>query len=236
MRSLASLWPQKEELCEATGLKTQLVKSWKIVMEIKLAHIGKHFHYTYIFKHLSYHFETDKIYAITGSNGSGKSTLLQLISGFLSPSKGEITFNSNSKPIETENLHHHQLMVTPHLDLLPEFTLKEHLAFQAQFKTLKPGFTIEKIMDLMNLYQHRHKTIKYFSSGMVQRLRLALAILFESPLLLLDEPTSHLDREGIDWYKSLINDYSNDRCVIISSNKAEDYESCHAILNVEDYK
>ncbi len=205
-------------------------------MAIHLENIGKHFHYTWVFKNLTYQFESNKIYAITGNNGSGKSTLLQLISGFLSPSKGEITYLINNEPVDVEYLHYHQSMVTPHLDLLPEFTLKEHLAFQAQFKALKPNITIESILDLTGLYKHRHKTIKYFSSGMVQRLRLALAIFFESPILLLDEPTSHLDREGIDWYKTLINEYSDNRCLIISSNNSEDYyDRCDAILNIEDF-
>ncbi len=205
-------------------------------MEVSLQNIGKHFHYSWVFRNISYDFEPNNIYAITGSNGSGKSTLLQIISGFLTPSKGKVTYQNQNLYLAYKDLYQYVSLVTPHLDLLEEFTLKEHLTFQTQFKSLKPGFTVEKIMDITNLYRHRNKPIKEFSSGMVQRLRLALSFFFESALLLLDEPTSHLDEEGIHWYKSLIRDYTKNQCVIISSNNAEDYEACHAVLNVEHYK
>lgn len=205
-------------------------------MEIQLSNVGKHFHYNWVFKNLDYQFEGTGIYGITGSNGSGKSTLLQIICGFLTPSKGEIQYFHNGHPIMIENLYSYMTLVTPHLDLLEEFSLKEHIHFQTAFKPLKEGFTPESILTLTNLYKHRNKAIKYFSSGMVQRLRLALAFFFESPLILLDEPTSHLDREGINWYKDLVGEYGKDRCLLISSNNPEDLESCHYFLNIEEFK
>ena len=72
---------------------------------------------------------------------------------------------------------------------------------------------------------------------MKQRVRLALAVLCNSPLLLLDEPTSNLDKKAIDWYQRLVNDYSKHRLIIVASNQIEyEYPFCNKEILVEDYK
>mgnify|MGYP006299851499 CR=1 FL=1 len=205
-------------------------------MHVELQNISKHFYYNWSFKDLDYTFEGGKWHAITGRNGSGKSTLLQVISSFRTPSKGHIHYAKAGKAIPVEDVYAHLTLATPHLDLLEEFSLEEHLQFQATFKSLKANLDIDTILDLTGLKPHRHKAIKYFSSGMLQRLRLAQAIYFQSSLLLLDEPTSHLDRAGIEWYKQTMLEYCQDQCVIISSNVKEDYEFCPNVLDVEAHK
>jgi ABC-type multidrug transport system ATPase subunit len=92
-------------------------------------------------------------------------------------------------------------------------------------------------MEITQLEKAKNKQLKYFSSGMKQRVRLALAVLCDSPLLLLDEPTSNLDKKAIDWYQQLVTDHSKNRLIIVASNQQEyEYPFCNKTLMVEDYK
>ena len=80
------------------------------------------------------------------------------------------------------------------------------------------------------------KAIKYFSSGMKQRVKLALAVFSDTPLLLLDEPTSNLDEQGIAWYRSLISKYGVNRTLVVCSNQQHEYDYCTHQLQLADYK
>jgi len=86
------------------------------------------------------------------------------------------------------------------------------------------------------LHHSEHKAIKNFSSGMKQRVKLALAFCSDTQILLLDEPTSNLDQQGVEWYLSLIEQCSSNRLVIVCSNQEQEYGFCDERINVEDYK
>jgi ABC-type multidrug transport system ATPase subunit len=208
-------------------------------MNIQLTNIGKRYNYEWIFKGIHFEFTTGNNYAILGSNGSGKSTLLQVVAGNFIPSEGEIKYSvSSSGTIEQEELYKQLSIATPYLDLFEEFTLNESVAFHSKFKPFLPGLTNKEIVSLMQLEKAQDKQLKYFSSGMKQRVRLALAILSNTPLLLLDEPTSNLDKNAVTWYQQLIQSHASNRLIIVASNQLEyEYASfCNILLNVEDYK
>ncbi|MBC7744870.1 MAG: ATP-binding cassette domain-containing protein, partial [Flavobacterium sp.] len=78
--------------------------------------------------------------------------------------------------------------------------------------------------------------LKNFSSGMKQRVKLALAFCSDTKILLLDEPVSNLDHQGVEWYLSLIEQFSSDRLVIVCSNQQQEYGFCDERINVEDFK
>ncbi len=212
-------------------------------MELQLTNIGKRYNYEWIFRWINYTFNSTDNYAILGSNGSGKSTLLQLIAGNLIPSEGEIQYSTTSTLTTEKEIIKEEVMYTklsfasPYLELFEEFTLAESIAFQSQFKPFYEGFSNSDILTLMQLEKAKDKQIKYFSSGMKQRVRLALAILCNTPLLLLDEPTSNLDRKAITWYQELVRGHSQNRLIIVASNQQEqEYPFCNVELNVEDFK
>ena len=209
-------------------------------MKIILKNLGKRYNTEWIFRNLNYEFSSENAYVILGANGSGKSTLLQLIAGNYLPSEGTVHYfeSSTSQPgieIESENIFRHLAIASPYLELPEEFTLKEAISFHARFKPLK--FQVEQVIQLSGLQGSQNKSLKYFSSGMKQRVRLALAVLSNVPLLLLDEPTSNLDKKGIDWYLELINKYTQDKLLIICSNQQHyEYSFCNKELIVEEYK
>ena len=82
----------------------------------------------------------------------------------------------------------------------------------------------------------KDKPVRFFSSGMKQRLKLVLAICSDSPLLLLDEPTTNLDYQGMNWYRELIEKYGKGRSIIIASNVEADYDFCDETLSILNYK
>jgi ABC-type multidrug transport system ATPase subunit len=214
-------------------------------MHIQLTNIGKRYNYEWIFRGVNLEYTTGNNYAILGSNGSGKSTLLQVIAGSLIPSEGDIRYMSThpltgntSQNIAVEDIYTQLSFASPYLELLEELTLTESIAFHAQFKPFFEGLDVKQMLALMQLEKAKNKQLKYFSSGMKQRVRLALAILSNTPLLLLDEPTSNLDKNAINWYQQLIQSYSANRLIIVASNQLE-YEYaffCKVIINVEDFK
>ncbi len=209
------------------------------MINIKLFNIGKRYNFEWIFRKINHEFTSENNYVILGANGSGKSTLLQIIAGNLIPSEGEIEFNVQSlkSKVEEEDRYKYLSFAAPYLELFEEFTLIESIEFQAKFKPYFQGLTTEKIVELTQLGKSQNKQLKYYSSGMKQRARLALAILSNTPLLLLDEPTSNLDKNAIAWYQKLVNDYSKNRLIIVASNQQEyEYTFCNKQLSVEEYK
>ncbi|MDO9184643.1 MAG: ATP-binding cassette domain-containing protein [Bacteroidia bacterium] len=206
-------------------------------MQIKLNNVGKRYNYEWIFRKVNYEFTSDNNYVILGGNGSGKSTLLQVITGNLMQSEGELNYTISDSKIENENIFKHLSFAAPYLDLFEEFTLAESIEFQAKFKPFYKELDTKKIIELTQLENAKDKQIKVYSSGMKQRVRLALAILSDTPLLLLDEPTSNLDKKAIDWYQNLINNYSKNRLIFVCSNQQEyEYPFCNKQLFIEEYK
>lgn len=206
-------------------------------MNIHLKDIGKRYNQEWIFRKVNYEFSSNNAYVILGANGSGKSTLLQLISGSMLPSEGTIEYATKTSVIDPTKIFHAVSIATPYLELIEEFTLLEILAFHNKFKSYLNNLSHKDIISLMGLEKSTNKELKYFSSGMKQRVRLALAILSDTSLLLLDEPTSNLDKTGINWYADLINTYTANRITIVCSNQQlHEYAFCKEQLVIEDYK
>ncbi|WGQ07801.1 ABC transporter ATP-binding protein [Pedobacter gandavensis] len=204
-------------------------------MKISLDKAGRRFNQEWIFRNLSYEFKAPGTYAILGPNGSGKSTLLSMILGNLSPSEGLISYQKE-KVVPVENIYQHLSFAAPYLDLIEEFTLEETIDFHFKFKGLYKDMTKEGVLELLGLKKSQDKALKYFSSGMKQRTKLALAFCSSTPILLLDEPTSNLDQQGVDWYLHLIADFTDERLVIVGSNQEVEYSFCEHFIQVTDYK
>ncbi len=231
------------------------------MISITLNNIGKKFNREWIFKNLNFEILANDKLVILGGNGSGKSTLLQVISGFVSPNEGNIfvsqdstvktlkPLTENAKPQHVSNdllANNHQSSVvnptlisfaSPYIQLIEDFTLVEIIEHTALFKPFVNKLSTEKVTEIIELSHAKNKYIKQFSSGMKQRLKLGLAILADTPLLLLDEPVSNLDKNAIEWYKNLISVHSENRTVIVASNAISDeYFFCDKQLNVMDFK
>lgn len=197
---------------------------------------SKRFHREWIFKNLDLELSAGDAFAITGGNGSGKSTLLKCLSGIVPLTNGSIEYRIGSSVLEEEHWFHSLAIATPYMELPEEFTLTEVLAFHFQFKRSLNQLSIQEILAILGLEKHQSKFISQFSSGMKQRVKLALAFLSEVPLLLLDEPTTNLDKQGVNWYLDLIQQYAKGRILVICSNEPREYDFCEKKISLEDYK
>ena len=204
-------------------------------MDIRLNDLGKRFQYHWIFRHLNLDIASNSSLAITGNIGSGKSTLLKTISGITSYNEGYCTYKSSLGELITPNtIYKHISYVAPYQDLIEELTLKELFKFHNKFKTT--SISLDDLIDVSNLNHIKNKAIRDYSSGMKQRVKLALSFYSDSSCILLDEPTSNLDQQGIDWYKKTINSIKNTKTIIVSSNMPYEYEFCNSVISIHDFK
>lgn len=207
-------------------------------MNITLNNLGRRFNRSWIFRSLDTEIVLGQHVLVQGSNGSGKSTLTQMISGFLSPSEGSIAWRgSDGEQISAERLPFEIAFAAPYQELYQELRLEEIIEFHCTFRSFHKGIDASSFVDLIYLKGEEQKLIKHFSSGMKQRLKLGLAILSKSQLLLLDEPISNLDKHAASWYRELLKTHAANKTVIVSSNDP-DNESIRTdqIIKIEDYK
>jgi len=205
-------------------------------LTITLENAGRRFNRDWIFKGIDYTFAPGNSYAVLGPNGSGKSTLLQLLNGSLSPSKGKINFFQNDALIDADDVFKHISLAAPYLELIEDFSLTEVIDFHFKFKPFIAGMDRPGLIELLGLQTSKNKLVKYFSSGMKQRLKLALAFCSDTAILMLDEPTSNLDTQGVDWYLQLVKNYAGNRLIIVGSNQEMEYSFCSNQLLITDYK
>ena len=205
-------------------------------MKIDLQHVGKRFNREWIFRQVTLELSSASSYAITGPNGSGKSTLLQTLGGMLQPSEGKVIFQLNNDLIAPENAFTQLSFCAPYLDVIEEMTLVEFLDFHQKFKPFLAGITTRNIIETLGLQASAHKQIRYYSSGMKQRVKLAQAIFSDTAILLLDEPCSNLDAKGIELYQSLIEQYCPNRLVVVCSNDPVEYSFCKEEISMNSFK
>lgn len=201
-------------------------------MTISLIDAGKRYNREWIFRHVNLEFSQGNSYGITGSNGSGKSTFLQTLAGMLNVSEGKILYGQTVP----EKAYSQISFCAPYSDVIEEMTLIEFLKFHGDFKKYLAGTDINSIIKEIGLSLAANKQIRYYSSGMKQRVRLAQAIFSDTPVLMLDEPTSNFDEEGISLYLGLIDRYCKQRMVIVCSNDEREYGFCNEILKMEDLR
>ena len=205
-------------------------------ISIKAQGLGKKFSREWIFRNLNLElFQGDKL-AVLGANGSGKSTLLQVLSGVMPFSQGELHYYMGNSSLPPDQFFQYFSVCTPYLELIEEFTLEEFLNFHFSFKKIRKGEEIDKLIQLMYLESSRNKQIKFFSSGMRQRVKLAVAFYSSTPVLLLDEPTMNLDRKGVGWFLEQVEKTCGDRLVVVCSNQKHEYEFCEKELLINNYK
>lgn len=206
-------------------------------MEIKLENIGKQYKGEWIFKSISLSFLPGDHIHIAGGNGMGKSTLLKVIAGLTIPSKGSINFVQNGMSVEQELLIQYISICAPFITPFEKHTVQEAVNFHLSLRPQLDNIDSDRLLDICYLNEARDKRMSELSSGMQQRLKIALAILSKSAVLLLDEPCSNLDEKAIEWYQELLTQYAGDRLILVSSNnKPEEHFICKKTINLADYK
>ncbi len=205
---------------------------------IRVQGLGHRFGQRVLFRKMDGQFLGGTTTAITGANGSGKSTLVRLLAGLLTPSKGTLDLTVDGRKVERE---HHPLqcaMVAPYLNVYDGFSPRENLQFLASVRGMsRRDPRIDAVLDQVELASRADDLVRTFSSGMIQRVRLACALLPDLPVLLLDEPTATLDQQGLEIVRSIIADAVGEgKVVVVATNEPSEAESCHFRMDISDYR
>lgn len=204
------------------GIKSLIICGFKN-MKIVVDSVGKYFGEKKIFTDLSFEVSTGSSAAIIGPNGSGKTTLMRIISGLINPTEGAVSYYKNGKQLSKKNMFTRLGLVGPYLELYEELTAIENLLFFSKMKRLADSEEkIGRLMEKMHLSGREDDPVKSYSSGMKQRLKYVFALMSEPEILLLDEPTSNLDKEGIHTVYDVMKQQKSNGILIIATNDEQD--------------
>jgi ABC-type multidrug transport system ATPase subunit len=201
-------------------------------MLISIDNISKRYTTGWVIKDFSLTISSKQKIAITGPNGSGKSTLIQMIAGYLSYTKGDITYTVDGSKINRDSIYQYVAMSAAYAELDEEYTPIEIYEHYNRFKKFLTK-DVTEFLQIVDLKRERNQAINNFSSGMKQRLSFGLACCMDVPLLIMDEPTSFLDEQRKSWYQKTLKKYTTDKTVIIASNDPEDYSICDTVIAVK---
>lgn len=163
------------------------------------------------------------VVAVTGENGSGKSTLLRILAGLLRPTAGGTSVEVGGAAVASRERRRHVGLATPELSFYEEFTAAENLLFAAEARGLTNlQEDVQEALLKTGLTPRSGDRVSAFSSGMKQRLRLAFAVLHRPPVLLLDEPGSHLDDEGRAVVERLVLEHASAGLVVVATNDPQE--------------
>lgn len=190
--------------------------------------IGKKFYQQWLYRDLSFTLHNGEKLAILGTNGSGKTTLLRILAGQLSPTEGKVFYTKEKNKIPYENMYQYISWAGPHTALYPDLTLAEHLKLHFSFKT--PLLPIPQIIEKLNLTNEVNKKLRFYSSGMLQRAKVGIALFSNSEILILDEPTSNMDEANATYILALIEEYIGNRIYILASNLSREYIGMQTLI------
>lgn len=162
--------------------------------------LGKNFKNKHVLNQINIHVPEGKIYCIMGPNGAGKSTLLKMISGIEKPTEGDINFKGeNWKREDLKTIG--SLIEEP--GLFDNLTVEDNIKLKLKLHHVE-NKDQEQILDTLGFGDHNQEKVKGFSTGMRQRLGIALAFMGNPDLVVLDEPTNGLDTFGIHELRELL--------------------------------
>lgn len=201
--------------------------------QLRMSSGGKRFERGWLFKNLDFNGHASEQWAITGPNGSGKSTLLLSLGGYLELTEGNLALHYFGRDWPEVQISRHTVLASPYLDIPASLTVKELLQFHQQLKGIRLGWDSLEHLGMSGLKSQLHKKTAQLSSGQRQKLRLLMAFGCNAPILLLDEPCSHLDQQGFDWYRQLIQlPIVSHLLMVVASNDPAEYEGMKSLIHL----
>jgi ABC-type multidrug transport system ATPase subunit len=191
---------------------------------IRAQHISKRFNRLTLFKDVEVSLKRGQSLAITGPNGSGKSTLLEIIAGIRSPTSGDIAFFIDDERIDSKRIMDYSGFQSPRINPYIELSGYENLQFVSDEHI--DSVSMRELFERLGLFDHINKKVKFYSSGMRQRLKIMLAILRDPPMLFLDEPGTNLDDDGKRAVFSYLKSVMKNKIVLIATNEELEAELC----------
>jgi heme exporter protein A len=195
--------------------------------------VSKKFGKNLLFRDVNFLLKKGDSFFITGPNGSGKSTLLQILAGIQKPTSGGIVYTSGGKVIDSSTYRDMYGFTGPQVNSYEMLTATENLLFASSREVDEKKINV--YLEKFGLYRHRTKPVKFYSSGMRQRLRLIHALINDREILMLDEPCTNLDAKGRDIFYGIINEIKNNKILVIATNESDDINLCARGINLEQH-
>lgn len=188
---------------------------------LAVEHLSKQFGAVTAVDDLSFSIQPGDVYAFLGQNGAGKSTTMRMILGLIHPTAGKVFINGEEFTPGRRQLLQHIGAIIERPDLYGYLSGWDNLKIMARMSGKKiPKARLEEMLELVHLKGREHDKVKGYSQGMKQRLGIAIAMVHNPALLILDEPTNGLDPQGIADMRNLILHLSRDhgKTILISSH------------------
>lgn len=202
-------------------------------MEVLLESVSKRYDTEWVLRDIDLHIKSGERLAVLGANGSGKSTLVKIIAGYLSTSKGKVRHRQEGLDTPEEAVYSHISICAPYLSHYTDMNLSECLDLHYSLRQARPNTDIRATLSDLGLPFDR--PMRGFSSGMMQRVSLALAMYTESSLVLLDEPSSNLDEPGIAWMNALIHELPEQVSLVVASNAPNiETQGCQRTVHISE--
>lgn len=194
------------------------------MIKLEVQNLAKRFGPRKVFDNIDFSLGQGQSLAVVGPNGSGKSTLLRLIIGLSIPTGGRVIFSDETRRLDFDRYRRHLSLVAPYMALYSPLSARENLHFFAKVNgDYITDTEIEKALTTVGLEGRGDDFVAAYSSGMMQRLKYAVALLKNPSILLIDEPTANLDDEGKKIVFDLIESRRHDSIIIIATNEREEY-------------
>ena len=203
---------------------------------IKVRNISKTINKKKILDNINFDIYEGEIVGLVGKNGAGKSTLLKIMTGLYSYDEGEIYYYNYNLKTDYEKAMSIVGTLIENPDMYSNLTGKKNLElFKSMFKGIDEG-TVEEIVRIVEMEKYLGKKFKTYSLGMKERLGIASSLINKPKILILDEPTNGIDREGIKKIMKMLKELK-DTTIIISSHMLNDIEElCNKIIFINDGK
>ena len=202
---------------------------------LSIENLNKRFGPIHAVKNVSLEIQKGNVYGILGPNGSGKSTLLKMIAGITELSSGSIELKTENQSQKNSNYRNSFGFVSPYLKLYDEFNAIELVDVVSKLRCTEydKQKTIE-LLKIFDIFRHRIQPVRTFSSGMKQRLQFIICLMHSPKILLLDEPSTNLDKTGIKIIEKQIAEHiQNGGAAIIATNESREATLCHSIINLK---
>jgi len=185
-----------------------------------------------LFTALSFRVEKG-LFAVAGRNGSGKTTLIKILAALLRPGSGAVRVERAGRELLGEERRLAVGWAGPDLAFYEDFTAEENLSFFRRVTGLPatPG-DMRRRLAQVGLAEVAARRVRAFSSGMKQRLRIAFALLFDAPILLLDEPMAGLDAEGRAMVEGIVSGRRRQGVVVLASNDSRDFAGPDRVIEL----